>query len=247
MSEPSTEPSPATSEPLPVIGYATPAPSNTPAVLSLVTGVLIFVPFLGIATIALARRGITLAQAGAGRYRLARIGFILGVLNLVFTLIGVVSLPPAIISARRQALRVQCMTNLRQLGMVEMMYATSNRGFTPANFDDLVSATGTYARPGAIATLLSCPACANDPTKKPATVGTKVNSNYIFLRPVQKIGSRAVPPHRAIIAYEPLTNHDGRGSAFLFLDGHCAWFEAAQATKVISELTAGQNPPPSYP
>ena len=215
------------------------------AVLSLITGVLLFVPFMGIVTIVLARRGMALAAQGAGRHRLARIGFILGVANLGATLIGLATLPPAMMRARRAALQVQCMSNLRQLGMVELMYANSNRGFLPANFDDLVAATGTFTRPGAATAILTCPECANDPTKKPATVGKTLNSSYVFLHPVATFSSRAVQPQRAVTAYEPLSNHNGRGASFLFLDGHCAWYPTAEATKIIAELTAGQNPPPT--
>jgi prepilin-type processing-associated H-X9-DG protein len=48
-----------------------------------------------------------------------------------------------------------------------------------------------------------------------------------------------------VLAYEPLTNHNGRGANFLFADGHVGWLDAPTATKVVAELAAGQNPPAS--
>jgi prepilin-type processing-associated H-X9-DG protein len=214
--------------------------------LALISGLFVFVPFLGILTIILSRRGLALATQGAGRHRLARMAFILGMVNLALTLIGVVSLPPAVLQARRAAQQTQCLSNLRQLGVVGLTYASTNRGRLPANFDDYAAVAAVFTRPGTTAQLFTCPACANDPAKKPATVGTKMSSSYVFVLPNVPM-TQIKNPSRHVLAYEPLSNHNGRGSAFLFLDGHCQWLATADATKAIAELQSGENPPPSIP
>jgi hypothetical protein len=61
--------------------------------------------------------------------------------------------------ARQQAIRVQCMSQLRQIGMATMMYASSNGGYFPPTLDELTK-TGTIP-----AAMFTCPACAGDPTK----------------------------------------------------------------------------------
>jgi prepilin-type processing-associated H-X9-DG protein len=246
VSEPATDEPPATpAASPPIIAYETPAPSNLPAVLSVVFGVLVFIPFLGILTILLASRGLAAAREGAGRPRLARAGMILGIINLVLTAIWLATLPLAYIRAQRAAEQVRCLSNLRTIAQAEMIYASQNRGYLPPSFDVLVASMPTTP-PVTLTRTLGCPACAGNPAKPPATVGTRMRSNYVFLLWGARL-TQVRKPTRTVLAYEPLTNHDGRGGAFLFVDGHVELLKPALATKVIAELQAGQNPPPSIP
>jgi len=48
-----------------------------------------------------------------------------------------------------------------------------------------------------------------------------------------------------VVAFEPLSNHDGRGMNVLLGDGHVEWLDAALAARVLTEIRSNQNPPPS--
>jgi prepilin-type processing-associated H-X9-DG protein len=49
-----------------------------------------------------------------------------------------------------------------------------------------------------------------------------------------------------VSAYEPLSNHDGRGMNVLFGDGHVEWIESPVAEAVEAQLRAGHNPPAAF-
>ncbi|HEY8669121.1 MAG TPA: hypothetical protein VIL86_20900 [Tepidisphaeraceae bacterium] len=48
-----------------------------------------------------------------------------------------------------------------------------------------------------------------------------------------------------VLVYEPLANHSNAGSNVLFGDGRVSFIPAASMKKILAELAAGQNPPPS--
>ena len=71
----------------PVLAYASPVPRNRDATLSLILGLLLFVPFVtGALAIRYGRRGQREAENLSGRGRdLARMGIFLGWFNLVLS------------------------------------------------------------------------------------------------------------------------------------------------------------------
>lgn len=234
-----TQPPP---QPLPVMSYATQAPSNQAAVLSLIFGLLFFIPFAapGIVAILFGRRGIKAAkEQSGGRVGLARLGIALGILNLVLSLAFAVWLPIALRQARQQALAVQCMSNMRQLGMAAMMYANANKGWLPPTLDQLAGSIPQPAAGGAF----NCPACAANPAKPPVFTGQTVSSHYHYIPPAPRI-MQIRQPGRVVILYEPPTNH-GDGMNLLFADGHVERIAGPATAQIAAELAAGQNPPPS--
>ena len=234
-------------DPLPVdsyvMSYAAPRSTNQAAVLSVIFGLLFFIPLAvpGVAAIVFGRRGVKAAeQDAAGRRGLARLGILLGVLNLFLSLAAAVVLPVQLRIGGQQSLDVQCLSNMRQLGIGLMIYANANKGFLPPTLDEL-------AAPGLVpATVFACPACGANPAKPPVFVGVKVSSHYHYLRPAAKLTQVRGNPSRVVLLYEPVTNHDGRGVNLLFADGHAERMPVSPATtQVVAELVAGQNPPPS--
>ena len=119
------------------------------------------------------------------------------------------------------------------------MYASQNRGAFPTSLDQLATFIPAFSKNA----VFTCPLCAGNSRKPPVTVGPIVSSNYVFCPPPKVI--RGPVATRTVLAYEPLTNHNGRGIAVVFCDGHCQWLRAADAKAVLKELTSGQTPPPS--
>ena len=77
---------------------------------------------------------------------------------------------------------------------------------------------------------------ANSPGLAPGAPGA-----YIY------VGNRVKPTNddAVVLMYEPMSNH-GDGFHILFADGHAEFLTGSTAQKVLAELQAGQNPPPSH-
>src|SRR4051794_16575552 len=207
-----------------VVDYAPQRPVNRPATASLVWGLLLFVPFIaGILAIRFGRRGRTLARTlgGEGRDR-ARFGLFLGWVNIVLSSLFVMTLPFAAIRARQAAEITQCMSQLGQIGLARMMYATANGGQLPSSFDELVS--GRYIRPFAFV----CPACAHDASKPIGTAAFGAES-YVYMHPAERVGLIASPAN-TVLTYEPLTDH-ARGINVGFVDGHVTFYPTPTGRK----------------
>ena len=238
---------PPPQSPVPVMSYAPRAPSNHPAVLSFVLGLLVLVPLAvpGVLAILFGRRGLKLAtEQGAGRLGLARLGIVLGVANVVLSLLFAAALPVMLAKARVQSRQVACAANLRALAQATMVYAAQNRGALPPSVDHLAAVFPGGPGGGGVARLFTCPACAGNPAKPPVVVGVTVSSHYHLLVPAARVG-QVKQPQRVVLLYEPLTHHDNRGMNIAFCDGHVEFVGGALAPKIAAELAAGQNPPPS--
>jgi prepilin-type processing-associated H-X9-DG protein len=225
------------------MSYATPVATNQAAVWSAVFGMLFFIPLAapGLLAIVFGRRGIKAAkEQGTGRAGLARLGIVLGIINLVLTFACLVQLPFALARARRAAMTVACASNLRQIGLATMIYANGSRGFLPSTVDQIAATMpGGAGKP-----IFICPACGTNPAKPPVLIGTTVRSHYHYIPPAARI-SQIKQASRTVLAYEPPTNHDNITMNVLFADGHVESIRGPLMTKIAAELAAGQNPPPS--
>lgn len=227
---------------VPVIDYPTQSAGNPDANRALLCGLLVIVPFItGLLAIRYGRRGLATVAAepragGAGK---ARAGLVLGVVSIVVWSIAVVSLPPAFVRARQQAVRVHCMANLRQIGMGALMYAAANRGVLPASLDDVVGPTMIPAQ------VLTCPAAAGDPSKPPASTGKYGNYGYVYLGAGRRVNIRnaATTP----LAYEPPTNHSDGFFNVLYFDGHAEVLQGAAAQAVLAMKPGAAATMPATP
>lgn len=241
---------PAPPEPPPQLDYVRVGPerqSNTPAVAGLICGVLLFVPFVtGVAAILFGRRGLLRAGEIGGRGRgAAKAAVVLGVINLVLSVLLAAASIPLVRHARRQAMQHECASHLRQLGMATHMYAQDNRGFAPLNLDALQKYLGPG---GAAAAVCTCPAAAAHGVP-PASAGLTIKYSYIYLVPPVPQMTRIRTPASTPMIYEPLANHRGRGINVVYWDGHVEWHEAASAQKLIAQIQATQSvlPQPVVP
>jgi prepilin-type processing-associated H-X9-DG protein len=212
-----------------IISYASIPSGNRPATIALVWGLLNFVPFLsGAMAIKYGKAGLRLAaSSGAGGAK-ARAGLVLGIVNLIWSVIFAISLYPAYQRARRASEAVQCAAQLRQIGAACMIYAASNRGYMPPS---LATLTSTMVLP----TMLTCPAATRAGAPTP----------YIYVLPSAKV-STIRNPSRTVLVYESPTNHGGGWMNVLFADGHVAMlkpagFAALMPPSVPSTLPLG-NP-----
>ncbi|MBC7783862.1 MAG: DUF4190 domain-containing protein [Burkholderiales bacterium] len=164
----------------------------------------------------------------------------LGVLLMPVLLISI--LLPSLNRAREAANRIKCSSNMRQVVLALKMYANMEPGakYPP----DLA----TLARAGDLdPDTYTCPS-----TNDTAAPGTSANAttwasqiktgngfcSYIYVPGLTDNANADM-----VLLYEPLTDHDGDGVNFAFVDGHVDWIPNPQAAKAINELQAGVNPP----
>src|SRR5687768_14251177 len=159
MSEDSAQLEPAPPAPAAagqVISYAARPPSNPAAVLALTVGVFLFVPIIGLLAIRYGRRALAAARdQGAGRESLARRAIALGRANVVIWCLAAVALPPLFVIQRRHARQLQCMSNLRQIGMAAVMYSIDHGG----RFPDTLDKVPRYLGGGGALPVYTCPEC----------------------------------------------------------------------------------------
>jgi prepilin-type processing-associated H-X9-DG protein len=212
--------------------------SNVPAVVALVCGVLLFVPFVsGIAAIVLGRLGVRRADElhGRGR-RTSQAAIVLGIVNLVLSVALVAASFPAMSRARQQAQRIKCASNLRQISMAIFMYSNANKGFVPPDLDALMPFFGS---PQGAAAICTCPDAAARGVP-PATVGKAMNYSYVYLPPTVQRLAQIRSPATTVAAYEPLANHGGGSVNVVFWDGHVELLQGAAAQTMIAQLQALQ-------
>ena len=170
----------------------------------------------------------------------ATVGLWLGVAQL--GLFGVLMLLPSPGQAREPAIRVKCASNLRQIGQGIQMYANEHRGMFPPSLDVVLSTQDLTSE------VFVCPSSNHEraagPTTQAVVTNFRANPNlhcsYVYTG-AGLTSATATPKH--VLAYEHATNHDSDGMNVLYGDGAVQWLNAKQSAHLLSELTAGHNPP----
>jgi prepilin-type processing-associated H-X9-DG protein len=161
------------------------------------------------------------------------------VILTILTLIVLILLPSWDRWRDSQVGRTRCGSNLRQIGQAILVYSMEHSGRRPASIEDLLCADITPA-------VFVCP-YADDSVARtgPTTRATAANvtsgghlSYVILFDAIDK-----EPAVDVVVAYEPLSNHQGAGTNVLYADGHVDFQPVPQATRLIAELSTGHNPP----
>jgi len=228
--------------PLPYGGYQPPPRQQTNglAIASLVFGILgLFIPLLpSLVGIVLGIVGLTKTKdPRVGGKGLAIAGISVSVATIFLGGCMLSILLPSLNRARETANRVKCASNLRQIGQALLLYGNDNRGVYPPNLPPLLLTQDITSE------VFVCPS-SNDTRADPNTTVQQQagvlhkHCSYVYV-PGQTNNASA----EAVLAYEPLTNHDGDGSNFLWGDGHVSFENKQTAAVMIKNLEAGQNPP----
>src|SRR4051812_35326780 len=206
------------------------------AIASLICGLLFFLPLipavLAIVFGFMARSRIAKnpEYRGSG---MALAGIILGFLYIAGVLVSI----PALLEMQQARNRFRCASNLRQICMATHMYTNDDkrRAFPP---DPML--LNKYMRQPDV---WICPQCqqavADDGVGRAA-------GSYIYLG--EKLGPSVYKIRKAsttILAYEPLSNHGGRGFNAVYLDGHCDWIPKEQAEAVMQQIKLSMVPTPA--
>jgi prepilin-type processing-associated H-X9-DG protein len=227
----------------PRYNFRTPRPGLN--VAALVCGLLFFIPPVALIAVILGIIGIVKTAGTRGRGRgFAITGLVLGLVGLaLFAAIA----PVAIARGRESANRVRCASNLRQIGQAMLMYANENRGAYPPTLGELLLTQDI------VSACFVCPSTSHAPAPTPPLSTTRPNQlqpfdltpgqhlSYVYLG--KSMTFRSAGP-RVVLVYEPLADHHD-GCNVLFGDGRVEFIPKPVIEKVLVELQAGRNPPPS--
>jgi len=135
---------------------------------------------------------------------------------------------PSLCKAREPANRVKCAANLKQIGLAITQYAQENGGHFPPSLVVLMKHEDITLE------CLVCPS-SNDERLSATTTdealadlsaaernapGHKHGLSYVYVGSGMQLKTVAAS---AVVAYEPLENHNGQGGNVLFGDGHVDW------------------------
>lgn len=203
-----------------------------------ISGVVLVCPVMAVVlgVIALARtRGGNVGGRGA-----AILAILLG--GMSAALIALV-LMPTFGNAKGVRERVACGSSMRQIGQAILLYSNENKGLFPPRLEDLLLTQDITSEIFVCSSTNHTRAPGSTPQQQAAALTSRPGHlSYVYVG--QNMNSRVGAD--VVVMYEPLSNHNQAGSNMLFGDGRVEWIEAKQAGKIIAEVQAGQNPPPSY-
>jgi len=216
--------------------------SNGMAIASLIFGIVgVVIPILipSIVGIILGILGLNKTKdPRVGGKGLAIAGICVSVASIFMAGCMMSILLPSLNRARETANRVKCASNMRQIGQALLLYGNENRGAYPADFKPLLLTQDITSEVFVCPSTNSTPAAPGGTAQQQAAALLPQHCTYIYL-PGHNINASA----DTVIVYEPITNHDGDGSNFLWGDGHVSFESKQTAAAMIKNLEAGQNPP----
>ena len=143
-----------------------------------------------------------------------------GVGGLMFLGLLLGLLLPALGAVRSRALRANCQSNLRQIGLAVNGYSEDYDGDFPPSLAELYSDYVSNAR------LFKCPAT-NDRGYLDFVAGTatEASASYVYLP-----GRFCELPGDFFVAYDKPGNHRGDGVNVVYVDGHVQWWKLNTAS-----------------
>jgi prepilin-type processing-associated H-X9-DG protein len=182
-------------------------------------------------------------QKGRGSFRLKGRYVLLLILLALAVSTGAIGwlLMPHRIGSRDINPREKCASNLRQIGLAIQIYANENKGQLPPDLGSVLVTQDLTSE------VFVCPSSSDERAHGPTTQAILQDfakpgrCSYVLASPLPSMWSALTPAH--VLAYEPLTNHNGDGMNVLFGDGHAEFLVKSQANYMLAELKAGYNPP----
>jgi prepilin-type processing-associated H-X9-DG protein len=134
--------------------------------------------------------------------------------------------------------RVQCQSNLRQVGQAILLYTNDFNGVYPDSLQTILLTEDIT--PEVFVCLNTNDTKATGPTTQAiaADMGNPGHVSYVYLG--KGLTTATVQPS-TIVVYEPLSNH-GDGMNVLFGDGHVEFFDVSASQPILSRISSGRWP-----
>jgi prepilin-type processing-associated H-X9-DG protein len=164
--------------------------------------------------------------------RAAQIALFLGLLGILLTPVELLGLR----WVHQKADVIRCQSQMSALTQCIFMYANNNGGQLPP---DLITLASEESVPPPV---FVCGRSHDMVASSVAGMSTPGHLSYTYLRSGNRL-SDIKHPAAEIVLYEQPNHFGGLNAAFY--DGHVEFIAGDKAMKVLAELHAGQNPPPS--
>jgi hypothetical protein len=221
--------------------------TNGLAIAALICGLVgLIVPLLpGVAAIALGIAAVRRTQDGRfGGQGKATAGIGLGVLSFalhgcIYTIVW-----PRIERATEVANRVQCASNMREIGRALLLYAKNNRGEFPEHVEQaLLTSQDVKPQHFTCPSSHETPAGGSTPAEQAKSLASGGHLSYTYVARGRTKSSHG----KTVLLYEPLAPHRGDGAYMLMDTGEVWWRPPRTAQLMIQELSRGNNPPHAPP
>jgi prepilin-type processing-associated H-X9-DG protein len=200
---------------------------------------------LGIAGLIKARRPNV---SGKG---IAILGMSIAVAAMAMHALIVITAIPKIKTVIAVGKRVVCTAHLAVIEQALEQYTKDNNGAYPDSMETLM-----LASPNLHPTILICPST-NDTAAPGATsteqakaLKTPGHFSYVYVGKGKVASTQPSGKQQhsdVVILYEPPSNHGNGGMNVLWGDGRISYVDKSSAATIVSELTAGRNPPTKPP
>jgi prepilin-type processing-associated H-X9-DG protein len=160
----------------------------------------------------------------------------------LLVLLLVLALLPPLNRAREQSRRVQCASNMRQIGQAMFIYASVNGGQLPDRLDRLLPFAGSnvFVCPSSH----DSPAPGSSPGAQAANLYAGGHLSYVYVGAGMTTNFANTNPATTVVLYEPLINHQD-GVNVLYADGSVVFLPRGAAQTMIATLQAAAATQPA--